>query len=232
VTAATDFARHGFAVVPAVADAGRCAQYAAQISAHHTAGSRTLLSQPWCAELADSLASAPALQGLLPAAHIAVQCTFFEKSDAVNWLVPVHQDLSIPVQERVEDALLRGWSRKEDGWYVQPPASLLEQMIAVRLHLDPCGATDGPVHVVPGSHLQGVISPQDAVTMRQHEMACLAEVGDLLVMRPLLLHRSSKATGASRRRVLHFLFGPAGLPHGLEWPKRGGWQYETDHHNS
>jgi ectoine hydroxylase-related dioxygenase (phytanoyl-CoA dioxygenase family) len=232
MTAAADFARHGFAVIPGVADAGRCAQYAAQISAHDTAGSRTLLSQPWCAELAGSLASAPALQGLLPAGHIAVQCTFFEKSGSVNWLVPVHQDLSIPVQERVEDALLRGWSRKEDGWYVQPPAGLLEQMIAVRLHLDPCGATDGPVHVVPGSHLQGVVSPQDAVTMRQDEVACLAEVGDLLVMRPLLMHRSSKATGASRRRVLHFLFGPAGLPHGLEWPKRGGWQYETDHHNS
>jgi ectoine hydroxylase-related dioxygenase (phytanoyl-CoA dioxygenase family) len=232
MTAAADFARHGFAVIPGVADAGRCAQYAAQISAHDTAGSRTLLSQPWCAELAGSLVSAPALQGLLPAGHIAVQCTFFEKSGSVNWLVPVHQDLSIPVQERVEDALLRGWSRKEDGWYVQPPAGLLEQMIAVRLHLDPCGATDGPVHVVPGSHLQGVISPQDAVTMRQNEVACLAEVGDLLVMRPLVLHRSSKATGASRRRVLHFLFGPAGLPHGLEWPKRGGWQYETDHHNS
>lgn len=232
MTSAADFARHGFAVIPGVADARRCAQYAAQISAHDTAGSRTLLSQPWCTELAGSLASAPALQGLLPAGHIAVQCTFFEKSGSVNWLVPVHQDLSIPVQERVDDALLRGWSRKEDGWYVQPPAGLLEQMIAVRLHLDPCGATDGPVHVVPGSHLQGVISPQDAVTMRQNEVACLAEVGDLLVMRPLVLHRSSKATGASRRRVLHFLFGPAGLPHGLEWPKRGGWQYETDHHNS
>lgn len=169
---------------------------------------------------------------MLPAGHVAVQCTFFEKSDAVNWLVPVHQDLSIPAHVRVEDAALRGWSRKEDGWYVQPPAGLLEQMVAVRLHLDPCGAEDGPLHVVPGSHLQGAISPQDAVAMRQDEQACLAQVGDVLVMRPLALHRSSKATGTSRRRVLHFLFGPAELPHGLEWPKRGGWQYETDHHNT
>ncbi|HEY0588071.1 MAG TPA: phytanoyl-CoA dioxygenase family protein [Pseudoduganella sp.] len=232
MTAGADFARHGFAVVPDVAGAGQCARYAAQIKSHGAAGSRCLLLQSWCAELADSLASAPALQGLLPSGHIAVQCTFFEKSDSVNWLVPVHQDLSIPVRERVDDVVLRGWSRKEDRWYVQPPAGVLEQMVAVRLHLDPCGAADGPVHVVPASHLQGAISPQDAVTMRQNEVACLAQVGDLLVMRPLLLHRSSKATGTSRRRVLHFLFGPAELPHGLEWPKRGGWQYETDHHNS
>ena len=38
-----------------------------------------------------------------------------------------------------------------------------------------------------------------------------------MLMRPLLLHASSKATGASRRRVLHFVFGPPALPHGLAW---------------
>jgi ectoine hydroxylase-related dioxygenase (phytanoyl-CoA dioxygenase family) len=232
VNAVAEFARHGFAVIAGVAEAGQCARYAAQICADGAAGSRTLLSQAWCAELADSLVTAPALRDVLPPGHVAVQCTFFEKSESLNWLVPVHQDLSIPVRERVDDTILRGWSRKEDGWYVQPPAGLLEQMVAVRLHLDPCGVADGPVHVVPGSHLQGAISPQEAVAMRQEEVACLAAVGDVLVMRPLLLHRSSKATGISRRRVLHFLFGPAGLPHGLEWPKRGGWQYETDYYNT
>ncbi|WP_082565543.1 phytanoyl-CoA dioxygenase family protein [Duganella sp. Root1480D1] len=230
--AVADFARHGFAVIPGVADAGQCAWYAAQTGAHGSAGTRTLLSQSWCAELADSLVSSPALRALLPAGHVAVQCTFFEKSGSVNWLVPVHQDLSIPVHQRIENPSLRGWSRKEDGWHVQPHRDMLEQLVAVRLHLDPCGADDGPVYLVPGSHLQGAISPRDAVAMRQGEQACLVQAGDVLLMRPLVLHRSSKATGNSRRRVLHFLFGPAGLPHGLEWPKRGGWHYETDHHNS
>ncbi|MGW8393040.1 phytanoyl-CoA dioxygenase family protein [Pseudoduganella sp. HUAS MS19] len=229
---AADFARDGFAVIQGVADAAQCGRYAAQIGAHGTAGSRTLLSQAWCAELADLLIAMPALRPMLPPGHVAVQCTFFEKSGAVNWLVPVHQDLSIPVSDRVENAVLRGWSRKEDGWYVQAPADVLEQMVALRLHLDPCAAEDGPLHVVPGSHRQGTIAAQTAAAMRQHERACLAGAGDVLVMRPLLLHRSSKATGVSRRRVLHFLFGPAGLPHGLQWPKRGGWQYETDLHNS
>jgi hypothetical protein len=36
-------------------------------------------------------------------------------------------------------------------------------------------------------------------------------------MRPFALHTSSKATGTSRRRVLHFVFGPAELPYGLQW---------------
>jgi len=117
---------------------------------------------------------------------------------------------------------------QEDGWYVQPPCGVMEQLVAVRLHLDPCCAEDGPVHVVPGSHLQGVISAQEAVAMRQYEQACLAQVGDVLVMRPLLLHRSSKATGASRRRVLHFLFCPVELPHGLAWPNRAGMSLQAE----
>jgi hypothetical protein len=36
-------------------------------------------------------------------------------------------------------------------------------------------------------------------------------------MRPLLLHASSKGSGTSARRVLHFVFGPRQLPHGLAW---------------
>jgi hypothetical protein len=38
-----------------------------------------------------------------------------------------------------------------------------------------------------------------------------------VLMRPLLLHASSKAQTPSRRRVVHILFGPRTLPHGLEW---------------
>jgi len=36
-------------------------------------------------------------------------------------------------------------------------------------------------------------------------------------MKPLILHASSKATSAARRRVLHFVYGPKVLPFGLQW---------------
>ena len=90
-------------------------------------------------------------------------------------------------------------------------------MIAIRVHLDPCKDDDGPLRVVPGSHLRGLIGPEEAVRARAAEVACLTEQGDALVMRPLLLHASSKATGTSLRRVLHFRFGPPVLPYGLRW---------------
>src|SRR5581483_5304455 len=42
--------------------------------------------------------------------------------------------------------------------------------------------------------------------------------GGAMLMRPLLLHASSKVTVDSTRRVLHFVFGPEHLPVGLRWP--------------
>ena len=102
--------------------------------------------------------------------------------------------------------------------FVQPPLTILEQLVAVRLHLDACSLEDGPLKVVSGTHRQGRIDPTVAATMRaRHEVPCTANRGDALVMRPLLLHASSKSTGQRRRRVLHFVFGPRELPLGLQW---------------
>jgi ectoine hydroxylase-related dioxygenase (phytanoyl-CoA dioxygenase family) len=143
----------------------------------------------------------------------------FEKSASLNWLVPVHQDLAIPVAERVDHPALRAWSEKEDTLFVQPPVDFLAQLIAVRVHLDACTAQDGPLRAIPGTHRRGQITEQDAGALRARgpEITLCADKGDAIVMRPLLLHASSKATGASRRRVLHFLFATCHPPHGLRW---------------
>ncbi|MEJ7807115.1 MAG: phytanoyl-CoA dioxygenase family protein, partial [Telluria sp.] len=150
---------------------------------------------------------------------VAVQCTWFEKSAARNWLVPMHQDLSIPVAASVDDSSLCGWSLKEGIQFVHAPLEILEKLVAVRIHLDPCGPDDGPLRVVPGSHTHGVLSDDQAADLRlaSGETVCVAPVGAALVMRPLLLHASSKGSGASARRVLHFVFGPRELPNGLRW---------------
>lgn len=232
MNAADLFQRHGFVSLPGLLDEVQCAQLIGKLPTISGAGARALLAQPWCASLARRLLASNGLAGIVPTGHVAVQCTFFEKSEAVNWLVPVHQDLSIPVRERIEAEGLRGWSLKEDGWYVQPPLAVLEQLVAVRIHLDECGTDDGPLYMMPGSHAQGVINARDAASMRVHEQAFLAKAGDALAMRPLLLHRSSKSNGTSRRRVLHFLFGPASMPQGIEWREQEGVCYESCRRNN
>jgi ectoine hydroxylase-related dioxygenase (phytanoyl-CoA dioxygenase family) len=98
--------------------------------------------------------------------------------------------------------------------------SVLEQLTAVRLHLDDCSGADGPLKVVPGSHMHGRVDGPAAARLRADagEVACTLRAGGVVLLRPLTLHASSKAHGASRRRVLHIVFGPAALPFGLAWP--------------
>jgi len=214
------FARNGFVSLPGVLPGLACdAVRLDDAGAGASGGTRCLLSAAWCAALAGRIREHADLKCLVPTGHVAVQCTYFEKSSGRNWLVPLHQDLGIPVAERVDGASLSGWSEKEGAVFVQAPVALLEQLVAVRLHLDRCGASDGPLRVVPGSHTQGVLAPEAAAAVRDvaGECLCEAEVGTALVMRPLLLHASSKSLGTGRRRVLHFLYGPRSLPHGLRW---------------
>ena len=213
------FANTGFTLIPRALTSERCAQLAALTESLSVAGpgTRCLLSHQWAHELATEVQQWTALRQVNSCSLAAVQCTYFEKSAENNWLVPIHQDLSVPVARQTKLPGWGPWSTKEGVTFVQPPVAVLEQLVAVRLHLDPCGAEDGPLHVVPSSHLQGVIGPADASALRRHEQACLAQIGDALAFRPLLLHRSSKSSGASRRRVLHLLFAPAASTLGMEW---------------
>jgi ectoine hydroxylase-related dioxygenase (phytanoyl-CoA dioxygenase family) len=72
---------------------------------------------------------------------------------------------------------------------------------------------------LPGSHRAGRL---DAAAIERwktqvSEIQCVAKKGDVILMRPLLLHASSAARVASRRRVLHLEFAADDLPGNLEW---------------
>lgn len=217
---AESFAELGFATVPGVLSPRMCEAISRRIRTTSTSrGSRNLLDKPWCIALVERLRRHPGVAELLPGGHVAIQCTYFEKSAARNWTVAAHQDLSVPVATRVEGPALQGWSVKEDSTFVQPPDPLLRQLVAVRVHLDPCGALDGPLRVVPRSHRLGRLAHHEVVALRRAatEQVCLADVGASLVMHPLLVHASSRSRGDGRRRVLHVLFGPRDAGYGLQW---------------
>lgn len=184
-----------------------------------SAGSRNALDWPWCAALVEPIRARLRALGVLSADAVAVQCTLFRKTPDCNWKVPYHQDLSVPVATRIDEAGLSGWAMKEDGEYVQPPTALLASSLAVRVHLDPCPADSGALRVLPGSHRWGRIDAERIATLdkREREVVCEAEAGDAILMRPLLLHASSKARAPNGRRVLHFLFAPREPGSGLSW---------------
>lgn len=154
------------------------------------------------------------VEPVLGADALAVKATLFDKTPDANWHVGWHQDLTIALPERRELPGFRSWSVKAGVPHVQPPAEVLERMLAVRLHLDPCGEENGALRVIPGSHGHGRLESEDiqrwiaggtAVTVPSPR-------GGALLMRPLLLHASSRATAPAHRRVLHVEFARRGFP--------------------
>jgi hypothetical protein len=218
--AVSEFKKSGYFVIPSVVDAVLNRRLGAFVGGIGSgAGSRRLLDETWCAHLAGALRGDARIRSLLPRNAVAVQCTLFDKLPTKNWLVAFHQDLSIPVSSRVNSPECSGWSEKEGHLYVQPPVSVLERLVAVRVHIDDCPAESGALRVVPHSHVEGRVDPSQAEALRLHHGETVIPVaqGGALLMSPLLLHASSKATLLSPRRVLHFVFGPPTLPLGLEW---------------
>jgi ectoine hydroxylase-related dioxygenase (phytanoyl-CoA dioxygenase family) len=198
------FEQQGFALWPKLIDAREVAVAcrALERAPLEGAGARGMLELRWCRALAARVKARLVQSAILPAEHVAVQCTLFDKRPDKNWLVALHQDVSIPVNARVPHPALGAWSEKEGVPFVQAPRTVLEAL-----------------RVVPGSHKQGQVDPKSVSELRETlgETTCLANRGDAVLMRPLTLHASSKSTTPTRRRILHFLFAPKTLPLGLEW---------------
>jgi ectoine hydroxylase-related dioxygenase (phytanoyl-CoA dioxygenase family) len=148
-----------------------------------------------------------------------VRTLFFDKNEKANWKVAWHQDLTIAVKKRIDVPGFGPWSVKDGVVHVQPPVSVLEKMVTVRVHLDDCTLENGPLRVLPGSHRNGRLSPGETERRRQTatEMVGVVRRGGAVVMKPLILHASSAALEAKHRRVIHLEFAAEKLPGGLEW---------------
>jgi ectoine hydroxylase-related dioxygenase (phytanoyl-CoA dioxygenase family) len=151
---------------------------------------------------------AKAAREVLGPGAVPTKLTIFDKNPAANWKVPWHQDLTIRVRERFEVEGYGPWSVKDGEPHVQPPVGLLEQILAIRLHLDDATVENGALRVIPGSHRFGRLAPEQIAALRQQhaELPCPVPAGGAMLMRPLLLHASSTASAPSRRRVAHFEF--------------------------
>jgi ectoine hydroxylase-related dioxygenase (phytanoyl-CoA dioxygenase family) len=170
-----------------------------------------------------TLAESPALLALLervlgPSAFV-VRGLLFDKTPEANWVVPWHQDLTIAVRRRCDAPGYGPWTTKAGIPHVRPPVEVLEHMLALRVHLDDCDAASGPLRVLPGSHALGILGDGAARNWMTHGPAvnCLAARGDVLLMRPLLLHASATAHQPRRRRVIHLEYAAGRLPGGVEW---------------
>lgn len=106
---------------------------------------RNLLEIPEIADLANSTSIHALVRLALGGVCFPVRGILFDKIPEANWKVPWHQDVTIAVREKIETSGFGPWSTKAGVLNVQPPASVLEKMISIRLHLDPCDESNGGI---------------------------------------------------------------------------------------
>jgi hypothetical protein len=180
---------------------------------------RNLLDLPEMNELAHSRPVCDLVRCVLGDVFFPVRGILFDKIPAANWKVPWHQDVTIAVCERADVEGFGPWSMKAGIQHVQPPPSVLEKMISVRLHLDVCDESNGALRVIPESHRHGRIPEAEVGGFVESaaERVCAVDRGGAILMRPLLLHASSPSTSPAHRRVIHLDFASEPLPNPLRW---------------
>lgn len=148
-----------------------------------------------------------------------VRGLYFDKPPEQTWALPWHKDLLIAVQD---GPVSEGYSRPRPRAgvpHTEPPLEVLEQMLTLRIHLDAMTEDNGPLEVLTGSHVTG-----KRLWIAGFEPARItSDAGDVLAMRPLLVHSSGRSNPACRahRRVLHLEFSAsAKLPGGVRWHAR------------
>ncbi len=220
----------GFAICPAAIDPGLLASFECALA--DVEGSTNVRSRGGVYAIRNLLTAAPAIrkqaaaEPLIALARILlgddarpVRGLLFDKRPEANWLVPWHQDLTICVKERRDMEGFGPWTVKAGVVHVQPPARVLEQMVALRIHLDDASADNGALRVLPGTHRLGRLAASEVSTLAKElrEETCAVSRGGVLVFKPLLLHASSASAMPARRRVIHIEYASGSLPDGLEW---------------
>lgn len=100
------------------------------------------------------------------------------------------------------------WTRKAGVQCVQPPVEVMSRILAVRLHLDDCYATNGALRILPGSHRSDTLTTDriEQISSQVSEVICEVPAGGAVLISPLLLHASSPMSSPGRRRVIHLEF--------------------------
>jgi ectoine hydroxylase-related dioxygenase (phytanoyl-CoA dioxygenase family) len=179
----------------------------------------------WAGRELAALLQAPAMQPIvrklaeLLLDMAVLRAVAFRKDADANWFVPAHQDRSIPVPSAALPPGFSNLTRKDGGWQAEAPVELLATMRNCRIFVDRATVDDGPLEVIPGSHRRGRIEQAEipAAVGQKTWLPLTGEAGDAVILSPLLLHRSRRATEPSGRRVLQLELIPADLAEALRF---------------
>ena len=160
------------------------------------------------------------MEQLIGSNYFVVKSIYFDKPEESNWFVSYHQDLTISVDKKMELDGFSSWTIKQNQFAVQPPIDILENITTIRIHLDDTNDENGALRVIPKSHLKGIYRPQTINWENESEEICCVNQGGVMLMKPLILHSSSRTINRRKRRVIHIEFSNIELPTKLGWAER------------
>ncbi|MFK7749458.1 MAG: phytanoyl-CoA dioxygenase family protein [Kordia sp.] len=157
------------------------------------------------------------LATLFDAPYFLTKAIYFDKPSESNWFVAYHQDLSISVDRKEDVSNYKNWTFKKGQFGVQPPLTILENIVTIRVHLDKTEKENGALKLIPNSHLKGIFRPETIDWKTETEHICEVEKGGVMLMKPLTLHASNRTTNHKQRRVLHLEFSSKQLAKSMHW---------------
>jgi ectoine hydroxylase-related dioxygenase (phytanoyl-CoA dioxygenase family) len=103
--------------------------------------------------------------------------------------------------------------------FEQDGVEIGKALLSRGLHIDPADEENGCLKVIPGSHERGLLKQAEIEATVKSNIAvpCVVEAGDVVIMRPHILHSSSKAKRPNHRRVVHLEYASYELPDGISW---------------
>src|SRR5882672_11417908 len=121
----------------------------------HVYGIRNLTDVwPPAVTVAQDAALGAAIGSVLGNGFGLVRSIFFDKPPGRTWSLPWHRDLTIAVREaKCESGEFRRPTVKAGIPHVEAPAWLLRGMLTARVALDDVDDDNGPLLVIPASHL-------------------------------------------------------------------------------
>jgi hypothetical protein len=190
-------------------------------SAEPTFGKRKLLKDiPGLKPLLFNAHLTHLIQSIDPKAFLT-KAIYFDKPVDSNWYVTWHQDIPINVVKKIETEGFKAWTKKQDVVSVCPPEEILKNSFTLRIHLDATTIENGALKVLPGAHTKlFTVAEKGKITSKLEPAIVEVGEGGIQLMKPLLLHSSSKSQNNKRRRVIHLEFCSLELPNGLEWLER------------
>ncbi len=149
---------------------------------------------------------------------ILTSSKYYHQIPMANWFTTLHQNITIPVKEKMPVDGFSGWSKKEGITSVMAPIDLLRQSISIYIHLSPSNETNGALQILPGSHKKILnIQERNQIIENINPQIYSLEGGDIHIVKPLVLQAFSKVFETQSVHLLQLDFATIDLPGGLAW---------------